>query len=61
VIFDATGRSVRTLIAAELPGGSYSPVWDGRGDAGGELPSGVYFARVDAGGRVETVRVVVAR
>jgi len=41
-VYDASGRAVRTLVDALLAPGSYQARWDGRDDAGRELPSGVY-------------------
>lgn len=43
VIADATGRIVRTLDGAR---GGARVNWDGRGDRGEALPSGVYFYRL---------------
>jgi flagellar hook assembly protein FlgD len=35
--------------------------WDGTDQVGRALPSGVYVARLEAGMRVETVKVVLTR
>lgn len=47
VIKDATGRSVRTL-AGERGVGIHDFVWDGRNDAGTQLPAGAYTMSVVA-------------
>ncbi len=52
-IFDAAGRRVRGLHQGELAAGSHQFSWDGRGDGGETLASGLYFARLK-GDRVET-------
>ncbi len=44
MIHDARGRAVRRLVA-EVRDGRGELAWDGRDDAGRDLPSGVYYAR----------------
>lgn len=46
-IYDAAGRSVRTLYSGSRPGGTYRLDWDGRDGAGRRVASGVYFVRLD--------------
>lgn len=60
VIFDASGRKVRTLLDGTAPA---APVlrWDGRDDAGRSVGSGVYFYRMATptgtqGGRIDKIR-----
>jgi hypothetical protein len=60
-IFDVSGSLVRTLVDAWREPGAYSEVWDGRGDAGKALPSGVYFYRLEAGDFVATRKMVLLR
>jgi len=48
-VFDARGRRVRTLVAAEQPAGRYHAVWTGDDDAGRPAASGLYFYRLRAG------------
>ncbi len=49
-LYDAGGRRVRTLVEGDRPAGTYAATWDGRDDAGGATPPGLYFARFDAPG-----------
>lgn len=49
VVYDVTGRAVRTLARGSLPGGEHSIVWDGRDDVGGDAASGIYFCRATVG------------
>ncbi|MDZ7362981.1 MAG: YCF48-related protein [candidate division KSB1 bacterium] len=49
VIFDMLGRRVRTLVAHRQQTGRYAITWDGRNDAGEQVPSGVYLYRIEAG------------
>ena len=44
-IFDLRGRRMRSQVS-ELPIGPARQEWDGRDDAGRDLPSGVYLMRV---------------
>jgi len=60
-VFDARGRLVRSLLDAELPAGRHWTEWDGRDDAGHELGSGVYFARLEAGAEKATNKLVLLR
>ena len=46
-IFDLQGNSVRGLLAASMPAGEHVASWDGRGDLGNELPSGVYLVALE--------------
>ncbi len=52
VIFDVTGRRVRTLVDERLAAGRYVTSWDGRDDTGRELGSGVYITRFEAGDEI---------
>lgn len=61
VIYNISGQAVRTLIAGRLASGSYSRVWDGRGDNDMPLPSGVYLCILEAGGLKKKMKMVLAR
>ena len=60
-ILDPAGRVVRTLLDRALPQGRHDAVWNGRDDAGRELPAGIYLARLEAGGRTLSRKILVAR
>jgi len=49
-IYDILGRKVRNLIDERREVGIHRVIWDGRDDLGAELPSGVYFARIEQWG-----------
>ena len=62
VVFDASGRAVRVIEAgAELEAGSHSRTWDGLDASGQSAPTGLYFARLDAGGEVRNARIALVR
>jgi len=60
-IYDLGGRAVRRLLDGSRGAGPFSVRWDGCDDAGRALPSGVYFARLVADGRVSVGKLVLAR
>lgn len=49
-IYDLRGVRVRSLVSGEQTAGRHEVVWDGRADDGQEAASGVYMARLAAGG-----------
>jgi hypothetical protein len=58
-VYDVAGRRVRTLVQDALPAGEHAVVWNGADDQGRRLPSGAYIARLEAGGVVESRRVMM--
>ena len=48
-------------LDADLPAGSHQRVWDGNDERGLGAASGCYFARLSAGGRLETARMGLVR
>lgn len=61
VLFDCAGRRVRTLLDRQVAAGALPIAWDGRDDAGRELPAGVYLARLSANGEQVSSRAVKLR
>ncbi|MEP0545438.1 MAG: YCF48-related protein [Rhodothermales bacterium] len=55
-VFDAAGRRVATLAEGRRAAGSHTVAWDADG-----LASGVYFARLSAGGSVATRQMTLVR
>ncbi len=58
-VYDTNGRLLRRLAEGALPAGPASRIWDGRDEAGRRVPAGIYFYRLDAGGRVLTRKLLV--
>ena len=56
VIYDVTGREVRTLVDEDVEPGSHLTVFHATG-----LPSGVYFARMVAGRFSETRKITILK
>ncbi len=61
LVFDAAGVRVRTLVDGHHSRGPHEVVFDGRDDAGRSLASGVYFYRLEAGGVVQTRKMVLLK
>lgn len=60
-VHDASGRRVRTLAEGEHAAGRHAFTWDGRDGAGRALSAGLYFVRMEAVGRTQSRKVVLAR
>jgi hypothetical protein len=61
-VYDMNGRTVRTLMRDVIvPAGRHAVAWDGRADDGRVVPSGVYFSRLEAGGRTALGRMALIR
>ncbi len=60
-IFDITGKVVRKLGDGFYSKGNYIALWDGRTDKRGELPSGIYFAKLTANGRSTMVKLILLK
>lgn len=58
-IFDVAGRRVRVISASSLPAGASEFTWDGADDGGKRQSSGMYLARLSAGGEQSTQRLMM--
>jgi hypothetical protein len=56
IVYDVLGREVATLVSEELSPGNYSQQWNAS-----DLPSGIYFYRLQAGSFAETKKLVLLR
>ncbi len=61
-VFDAKGRLVRTLVDdyVERPGRN-AVTWNGKSEAGEELPTGVYFYEISAGNFEATRKMILVK
>ncbi len=55
-VFNALGQEVKTLVNEEMIPGYYSRIFNGK-----DLPSGVYFYRLNAGSYSETKKMILLR
>lgn len=60
-IFDTSGRKVRSLWDGHQTAGGHILSWDGRDQAGAEVPEGMYFVRVQAGSSTDSEKILVVR
>jgi hypothetical protein len=61
-IFDLSGRRVARLADQDFTPGRYSLRWDGRGESGAALGSGLYFVRLTPrGAAAQTARLAIVR
>jgi hypothetical protein len=54
-IYDATGRLVNSFVLRNTP---CALRWDGTDETGKTIPPGIYFIRMQAGEKTETVKIV---
>jgi hypothetical protein len=61
VVFDAAGHRVVTLMDGPAPAGMSRVTWNGADGSGLRVSSGVYFCRLETGGRVFTRKLVMLK
>jgi photosystem II stability/assembly factor-like uncharacterized protein len=61
VIFDLTGRHVRTLVNQTQQAGRYVIIWDGRNEQGEALATGLYIYQLRAGNYMHARRMALVR
>ena len=60
-VHDVAGRLISTVVDEELDVGVHSYRWDGTSSAGEDVASGIYFAKLKAGTKSATEKLVIAR
>jgi len=60
-IFNVQGRQIASLQDEQQPAGSYHIKWNGINQAGIPVSTGVYFARLEAGSYIQTIKMVYLR
>ncbi|MCK4235750.1 MAG: T9SS type A sorting domain-containing protein, partial [Candidatus Krumholzibacteria bacterium] len=60
-IYDTAGRLVRILERKQRGPGRYRIIWNGKGDGGQDVSSGVYFCRIKAGKFRQTRKILYLR
>jgi glycosidase len=58
IIFGIDGKAVRHIKTGPGSGGENTVVWDGRSDNGADVARGIYFARIMAGSRIQTLKLI---
>ena len=60
-IYNVLGQRVAVLVDEQRPAGTYKVVWDGQDEKGIAVASGLYFARLQAGGAAHTRKLLLVR
>ncbi|HZV13449.1 MAG TPA: T9SS type A sorting domain-containing protein, partial [Candidatus Kapabacteria bacterium] len=55
-IYNALGNEVTTLVSDRLAAGAHSAQWDTN-----NLPQGVYYYQLQAGGKTQTKKIVLVK
>jgi hypothetical protein len=61
VIFDVTGRIIKTLISGKLEPGHYHISWDGKNTQSKEVGAGVFFYRLTVGNENLTKKMIFVK
>ncbi|MBD3160502.1 MAG: T9SS type A sorting domain-containing protein [Candidatus Eisenbacteria bacterium] len=61
VIYDVSGRTVKTLVDGTMEAGPNSIVWDGTDDAGRKVGSGVYWSQMKVGSFLSNKKMVILK
>jgi hypothetical protein len=61
MIYDITGRKIRTLISSAYLAGSHQIQWDGRDDSGNAVASGIYVYRIEAGKFIQSRKMLLLK
>ena len=60
-VYSITGEKNATLLSKILKTGNHTISWNGKTSSGNNLPSGIYFIRVNTNSRIETEKVLILR
>ena len=60
-IYDCCGREIKNLVEKRQNPGVYSIKWDGRDNYNKKVSGGIYFCRMKAGERTESIKMVYMR
>jgi len=60
-IFNVLGKEIKQLLQENLPSGEHNIQWDGKGDEGSTLPSGIYFIQMIAGKYRQSIKTVLLK
>ncbi|MBD3179315.1 MAG: T9SS type A sorting domain-containing protein [Candidatus Latescibacteria bacterium] len=61
VVYDVSGRAVRTLKDGLMDAGSHELIWNGINNTGSNVSSGIYFCRMLTNGTNQTLKMVLLR
>ena len=61
IIYDISGRQVRTLVKDNFNAGLHSVTWDGKNNKGATVASGMYIYRINAGSFTAAQKMLLIR
>lgn len=61
IIYDVTGRRVRTLVDRDYQAGVHEIRWRGRSESGATVASGVYYAVYSANGKTARIKLTLLK
>ena len=60
-IYNVLGKEIKQLLQKNLLSGEHNVQWDGKGNEGSTLPSGVYFIQMIAGSYQKTIKTILLK
>ena len=60
-IHDLRGSLIRVVVNRTLSAGEYVFGWDGRGDDGRQMQTGIYFVRLVSGDEQQTRKIMLLK
>ena len=60
-IYNPLGQKVRVVIDEQKPAGNYAVLWNGRDDAGKQVPAGTYLYKLQAGSFNEQRQMILIK
>lgn len=61
IVYDVKGCEVSNLVQTHKSAGWHDVQWNGLGDTGHPVSTGLYFARIQAGGFSDVIKMVYLR
>lgn len=61
VVYDVTGRQIKTLVDGYQTAGEYKNVWNAVNESGAQMASGVYYAQLRNGSNLQVIKMVLMR
>jgi|GEM_PF-2999486 len=61
VLYDLSGRAVRTLVNDTMPGGQHQVTWNGMNSEGQPVSEGTYFCRLTTQESTQSIKITVLR
>ena len=60
-VYNIIGKEIKQLLQENLPFGEHNVQWDGKGDEGSTLSSGIYFIQMIAGSYQKTIKTILLK